>query len=576
MPLPTVPSLPAFDPALLTQFPFAPAAHNASKEERVCLSYARAKAIASHFDLTQEDIRLLTPNFWKMHLHPIMVWDGAATTLLTIQYNLVVGTLLQYTSARSDLLSLIDDLLKYRKAGQFMLTERGHGLDAENLETTATLLVGGGFLLQTPSSQAAKFMPPSVPAGMPTMALVFARLMVDGEFRGIRPFIVDLNDGVDMSPGVSTRLLPQRGGTTPVNHCITSFNVRLPPSALLGPLTKSTGRRGEFQRLIWRVSVGSLSLSTLLTSATAIAATIGYRYSLRRTIGRGTPIFAFRTQQAPILITIAHAHVMLALSRWSSSFFSSKKVCIAEKHAIATAVKAAAVPRALAHQLSISERCGAQGLFDHNQISRFFHETRGISIAEGDTLMLCVRLTLEILLGRCSLPPPVEPSSLLSRLEGGLFAELSGIFSSIPSEERLDRINRQILPRCQPFVEAVGHRMAYDAAQAQGVPPPLIDVHVATMVRSNGAWFAEHVGLGHRAQLRMEEEALDIALPDAEDYVVALGVEPYVSAPIVADKSWDAFEASLQVFGETTNLLHLSPAGRGVLQSTTPRPRPRL
>lgn len=37
-----------------------------------------------------------------------------------------------------------------------MLTEVGHGLDARNMETTATLLPDGGFELHSPSWAAAK------------------------------------------------------------------------------------------------------------------------------------------------------------------------------------------------------------------------------------------------------------------------------------------------------------------------------------------------------------------------------------------------------------------------------------
>lgn len=41
-----------------------------------------------------------------------------------------------------------------------MLTEVGHGLDAKNLETTATLLPDGGFELHSPSWAAAKYVIP--------------------------------------------------------------------------------------------------------------------------------------------------------------------------------------------------------------------------------------------------------------------------------------------------------------------------------------------------------------------------------------------------------------------------------
>lgn len=38
-----------------------------------------------------------------------------------------------------------------------MLTELDHGLDAKNLETTATLQPDGGFVLNTPRPEAAKY-----------------------------------------------------------------------------------------------------------------------------------------------------------------------------------------------------------------------------------------------------------------------------------------------------------------------------------------------------------------------------------------------------------------------------------
>jgi len=155
---------------------------------------------------------------------------------------------------------------------------------------------------------------------------------------------------------------------------------------------------------------------------------------------------------------------------------------------------------------------------------------------------------MEILFGRCTLPPSSDSESLLARYEAGLFLELLDIFRSIAGEDRLEQINRKILPRCQPFIEAVGNRMAYDAARSQGIAPQLIALYTASVVRRNGAWYAESAGLGHRAQADMEEAALDAVIPDAEEFITALGAEPYITAPIVSDENWAAFESSLQVF----------------------------
>jgi hypothetical protein len=47
-----------------------------------------------------------------------------------------------------------------------------------------------------------RFMAPTIPAGTPCVAIVWARLKVGTDDRGIRPFIVPLNDGHNMCPGV--------------------------------------------------------------------------------------------------------------------------------------------------------------------------------------------------------------------------------------------------------------------------------------------------------------------------------------------------------------------------------------
>lgn len=49
-------------------------------------------------------------------------------------------------------------------------------------------------------------MPPTVPVlGRPCVAIVYAQLRVDGERRGIRPFLVCVNDGNAMSGGITAR-----------------------------------------------------------------------------------------------------------------------------------------------------------------------------------------------------------------------------------------------------------------------------------------------------------------------------------------------------------------------------------
>jgi acyl-CoA oxidase len=49
-------------------------------------------------------------------------------------------------------------------------------------------------------------MPPTSPvAGIPCIAIVFARAVVNGEDYGVKPFVVEIHDGHEMSPGVISK-----------------------------------------------------------------------------------------------------------------------------------------------------------------------------------------------------------------------------------------------------------------------------------------------------------------------------------------------------------------------------------
>ncbi|KAF1952516.1 hypothetical protein CC80DRAFT_495315 [Byssothecium circinans] len=152
-----------------------------------------------------EDTRSLKPKFWDFHRHgqrplfgrsgahlpPAYTLDSGAWTILTIHWNLCMGTISSFLSERPDLLPLLQALERFDTCGEFLLTELGYG----NLETTATLQADGSFVPHTPYPRAAKTMPPNSPhSGMARTDVVFARLMVAGEDHSVRPFMVPLND----------------------------------------------------------------------------------------------------------------------------------------------------------------------------------------------------------------------------------------------------------------------------------------------------------------------------------------------------------------------------------------------
>ena len=192
--------------------------------------------------MTIDDVLHLRPRFWNFHRDLIGSRDSAAYTILTIHWNLCIGTIARFLESRPDLSKLLADLEAFHIRGEFMLTELDHGLDARCIETMATLLPDGTFDLHTPHPGASKAMQSSTPQLETTrVAVVFARLVVDEEDYGVKPFIVYLNEFNQMCPGILSQQLPRRPGARPMDNATTSFNhVRLGPGALLGKLEKTS------------------------------------------------------------------------------------------------------------------------------------------------------------------------------------------------------------------------------------------------------------------------------------------------------------------------------------------------
>ncbi|EMD35928.1 hypothetical protein CERSUDRAFT_156666 [Gelatoporia subvermispora B] len=522
--------------------------HSLTTNQRAQLSYDKAKALGLAYNITIDDLVELRPNFWNLFTDPVAALDAAMISLLAIHYNLCAGTIVEHLPARPDLLPLLEDLLHFRKFGQFMLSEVGHGLDAARLETIATMLPSGDFDLHTPSAQAMKFMPPTLPVGTPCIAVVFARLIVDGEDRGVRAFVVALNDGEEMCQNVTARPLPWRGNPNPMNHALTSFrHVRLPHSALLGSLEKVSGPRlSPLHSTWWRIAVGSMAVGCLGLPAMEYCATLGATYSMRRTVGKGIAIFQFRTQQIPILTVTAQVYVARAFRTWATREFSVKDKDKNVLHGLAVTYKSVMVQHARRGSLAIGSRCGAQGLFAHNMFTTLYDELRGLETAEGDIFVLSIRLAIDLLKGLYALPPPSNPSSPLARHEAGLMEEARSIVLNA-TRSKSDG-NRLLLARCFPLIESIGHRMAYEAAVAAKVMPSLLDLYVSSVMKLDPAWYSENLGLPRAAQELMEAKAADEVLPHLTSLIRDMDVLPYVSAPIASDEHWRAFVDTLPVY----------------------------
>ncbi|EMT69284.1 Acyl-coenzyme A oxidase-like protein [Fusarium odoratissimum] len=477
----------------------------------VALHYERAKSMCRHSDLTLHDIEKLTKRFWDFHFD---------------------RTLSHFAKARPDLQDLLTKLLSFEICGEFMLTEIGHGLDARNLETTATLQADGSFELHTPTTAASKVMPPTTPyCGIPRVAIVFARLMVRGKNQGVKPFIVFLSDADAMRPGVSSRILPTRPGTKPLDHAITTFNrVQLPYNALLGSPAKPENERAEFLCHIRRVAVGTLSLSIMGISAIRVGTRIAALYSERRTITApdghsAMPIIGFSTQQRPIVEGWVQGKILTAFAHWAVGMCPDP--AHPTQHALATIFKAT-----------------------------------GNSIAEGDTLVLCIRLVSELLGGKLQLPTCQNALAPLAQQEHQLMTEIQSRLTEIGGygKHRTEAFNQHILPFCRPLVETIGHRMAYEAAQCSGISPDVLELYE----RLSTGKALIHLPAQDVSRVRCEDPLVD------EQYETIIAqirseahyhdpIDDYITAPIVSEEKWENFTESLLCFFPPASLDKCKP-----------------
>lgn len=141
-----------------------------------------------------------------------------------------------------------------------------------------------------------------------------------------------------------------------------------------------------------------------------------------------------------------------------------------------------------------------------------------------------------------------DPNCRLAVHEKHLWDEMKDILRSTRDKHRSELANQLLLPRCLPLVEAIGHRMAFEAARGAGVPEPLIHLYEVGVVGADLAAYIEYGATSRRAFAVEEAGALNAVLDRLEEYLAAADVAPYCVATIVSERSWDAFVQSLDLW----------------------------
>jgi acyl-CoA oxidase len=160
---------------------------------------------------------------------------------------------------------------------------------------------------------------------------------------------------------------------------------------------------------------------------------------------------------------------------------------------------------------------------------------------------MAIGLASELLLGRYQLPAARYPDSLLAKHELGVFKYLRDLLAELGGKHRSEEFNQRVLPQSLRLAEAIGSRMAYEAAKDAGIDPLVLQLFEAGSVNQDLAWYTEAGLLTQKQALDAEAATLTALFPHLDQLLEHTGAEPYAYAAIGSEDKWEEFVRSLPV-----------------------------
>lgn len=166
-------------------------------------------------------------------------------------------------------------------------------------------------------------------------------------------------------------------------------------------------------------------------------------------------------------------------------------------------------------------------------------------------------LASELLGRKYSVPEPKSPTSVLSRHETGLFIEAERVLSSLGGYEthRGQAFNNHILPKCRPLIEAIGQRMAYEAAKVSGCDSSVLFLYEKLCMFADLSWYTENLITTRSDFFKSMDEAYANALPNLLCNLEKQkqNLKGFIHAPIVTEESWVTFLHELKAYSRNAS-----------------------
>ncbi|WPF66233.1 MULTISPECIES: acyl-CoA dehydrogenase family protein [unclassified Corynebacterium] len=319
----------------------------------------------------------------------------------------------------------VRDIIDLKLLGCFGMTERGHGSDVQNIETTATYdPETKEFIVDSPTPSAEKVYIGNA-AKHGRMAAVFAQLYTPGveESHGVHCLLVPIRDeDGNTLPGVTIGDHGHKGGLMGVDNGTLSFDkVRVPREALLnrfGDVSEDgvysspiESRNRRFFTMLGTLIRGRVAVGAAAGAATRASLTIAVRYAMRRRQFEGLPgkekrLIDHRAHRLRLLPRLARSYALALLQNQMIERLHDQTSAInrgewdvanpneeqlhkqRETESRAAAVKVAATAHATDTIQECREACGGAGYMAENRLTIFKGDSDVFTTFEGDNTVL--------------------------------------------------------------------------------------------------------------------------------------------------------------------------------------------
>ncbi|KAB2001900.1 hypothetical protein ES319_D11G027900v1 [Gossypium barbadense] len=307
---------------------------------------------------------------------------------------------------------------KMQIIGCYAQTELGHGSNVQGLETTATFdPETDEFVIHSPTLTSSKWWPGGL-GKVSTHALVYARLITDGQDHGVHGFIVQLRSLDDhlSLPGITVGDIGMKFGSGAYNSMdngVLRFDhVRIPRDQMLMGVSQVT-REGKFmqsdvpRQLVYGTMVYvRQKIVADASCALSRAVCIATRYSVvRRQFGSHnggpeTQVIDYKTQQSRLFPLLASAYAFRFVGEWLKWLYTdvtqrlqaSDFSTLPEVHACTAGLKSVTTSATADAIEECRKLCGGHGYLSSSGLPELFAVYVPACTYEGDNVVLLLQV----------------------------------------------------------------------------------------------------------------------------------------------------------------------------------------